>query len=85
MASNHLKTTLDLDSHANISCLGGGALILFNHETPVHVQGYDPTLGTKEYQLVSGAVAYTESRTGQQFHLVVHQAVHIPDLNHHLL
>ena len=85
MASNRLETSLDLDSHADTSCLGRGALILFDHETPVNVQGYDASLGTKEYKIVSGAIAYRHHLTGQQYHIVIHQAVHIVDLNHHLL
>jgi len=85
VASNRLDTTLDLDSHADTSCLGRGTLILHDYQTPVQVQGYDASLGTKQYNIVSGALAYHHPDSGQQYHLVIHQAVHIPDLDHHLL
>ena len=85
VASNRLDTTLDLDSHADTSCLGRGALILHDYQTPVHVQGYDASLGTKEYQIVLGAIAYCHPMTGQQYHIVINQAVLIVDLDHHFL
>jgi hypothetical protein len=85
VASNRLDTTLDLDSHADTSCLGRGTLIIHDYQTPVQVQGYDVSLGTKQYNIVSGALAYRHPDSGQQYHLVIHQAVHIPDLDHHLL
>ena len=65
--------------------LGGGGIILFDHQTPVRVQGYNPSIGTNEYQLILGAVAYIHPRTRQQYHIIVHQAVHITDLDHHLI
>ena len=40
-------TTLELDSHADTSVLGGGALVVYDFNEPFNVQGYDPSLGTK--------------------------------------
>ena len=39
---NDKATTLELDSHADISVLGGGALVVAEFNDPVNVQGYDP-------------------------------------------
>ena len=50
---NELETNLELEFHADISCLGVGALVLTDHEYPVHVQGYDPALGTNTYRKIS--------------------------------
>ncbi len=47
--------------------------------------GYDPALGTKTYKTISGVVAYDNPTTGEVFHLVINQAIHIPHLDHHLL
>ena len=58
---------------------------MLDHEQPVNVQGYDPALGLKRYRTISGALAYIHPHSGKRYHVVVHQAVHIPDLNHHLL
>ena len=53
------ETTLELDSHADTCVLGCDALILHDYMRPVRVQGYDPSLGTVQYNTVSGALAYT--------------------------
>jgi hypothetical protein len=60
-------------------------LILLDFDGPVCVQGYDPTLGTKTFATVSGALAYNDPITGETLHLVINQAIHIPHLDHHLL
>jgi hypothetical protein len=76
---------LELDSHADTCVLGRNALIFLDFDRPVCVQGYDPTLGTKTFATVSGALAYDDPITGKVFHLVVNQAIHISHLDHHLL
>jgi hypothetical protein len=65
--------------------LGCDALILLDYDRPVIVEGYDPSLGTKTYATVSGALAYDDLMTGKVYHLVINQAIHIPHLDHHLL
>jgi hypothetical protein len=47
--------------------------------------GYDKSLGSKTYQIVSGVVAYDDPQTGRMLHLIINQAIHIPHLDHHLL
>ncbi len=69
----------------NLTCvLGRDALILLDYGKPVIVKGYDPSLGTKTYATVSGALAYDDLVTGKVYHLVINQAIHIPHLDHHL-
>ena len=85
IGTNCSEMTLEIDSHADTTCLGGGALKIMDYETPVSVVGYDPALGSKEYSIISGVVGYTQPHTGERYHLVINQAVHIPDLDHHLL
>jgi hypothetical protein len=79
------ETTLELDSHADMCGLGHDALILLDYDRPVIIKGYDPSLGTKTYATVSGALAYDDPFTGEVYHLVINQAIHIPHLDHHLL
>ena len=79
------ETTLELDSHADTSVLGAGALIFLDYDRPVIVEAYDPRLGSAEYRTVSGAVAYDDPHTGRTLLLVINQAIHIPHLDHHLL
>ncbi len=47
--------------------------------------GYDKSLGSKTYQTVSGVVHYDDPQTGRTLHLIIDQAIHIPNLDHHLL
>ena len=59
--------------------------MLTYYESPVHVQGYDSALGTKTYYTISEAFLYNNSYKGQTYHIVIHEAIKIPDLNHYML
>ena len=82
---NGKETQLELDYHADTYILGSGALTFLDYDRPVKVLGYDESLGRQTSQTVSGAVAYDRPDTGQTYHLVIHQAIEIPHLGHHLL
>jgi hypothetical protein len=79
------ENTLELDSHADTCVLGRDALILLDYDKPDIVKGYDPSLITKTYATISGALTYDDPVTGKVYHLVINQAIHIPYLDHHLL
>ena len=64
---------------------GGRVLKIYDYNCPVNVQGYDPLLGAKQYSTISGALAYVNPFTGLKYHLIFHQAIHMSDLDHHLL
>ena len=49
------------------------------------MQGYDAALGVKQYRTISGALAFIHPYTLKHYHVVVHQAIYIPNLPHHLL
>jgi hypothetical protein len=51
----------------------------------VEVVGCDPQQGSQTFKTVSGVLAFDRSRDGQVYHLVFHQAIHMPQLDHHLL
>ena len=63
----------------------GEVIKLYDYNCPVNVQGYDPSLGAKQYSTISGALAYVNPFTGLKYHLIVHQDIYMPDLDHHLL
>ena len=77
--------TLELDSHADTCCVGKNALIINDYDRPVTVYGYDKSLGSQTYRTVSAVLLYRCPMTGRQYFLVLHQAIEIPTLNHHLL
>ena len=76
---------LEVDSHADTCVVGQGALVIHDYHRPVEVGAYDKQLGTRSYRTVSAVLAYDCPRTGNTFMLVIHQAIEIPHLDHHLL
>ena len=82
---NDFETTLELDSLANTCILGRDALSIYDYDRPVEVTGFYPAIGLQCYLTVSGVVKFTHPVSGEQSHLVFHQAIHIPHLLHHLL
>jgi hypothetical protein len=76
-SNNPLETSLELDSHADTTVLGGGALIIQSYNHPVDVVGYDLQQGLQTFEMVSGIVAFDHPRDGQVYHLVFHQAIHM--------
>ena len=85
MVRNDKETMLELYSHDDTSILGGGSLVVADFNEPVDVQGYDPSLGTKTHKTITGAVGYFDPVSGSVYHLVIHQAIYIPGLDHYLL
>ena len=63
----------------------GEVIKLYDYNCPVNVQGYDPSLGAKQYSTISGDLAYVNPFTGLKYHLIVHQAIKMLDLDHHLM
>jgi hypothetical protein len=76
----------DLDSHADQSVVGSNCLVTHDFDRPVSIQGYDPNGSTTEsLHTVSAALAYDSPDTGETLILVLHQAIHLPNLPHNLL
>ena len=75
----------ELDSHAEVTCVGKNVLIISDYDRPVDVTGYDPDGPKKEARTVSAALAYIDPATGKLRILVLHQAIYIPTLEHNLL
>jgi hypothetical protein len=76
----------ELDSHANICCIGQNALIIFKTSKEVHVSLFHPNLaGISNCPIVSAALAYDDPQTGHTHMLVLHQAIYFEHLDHNLL
>jgi hypothetical protein len=84
-SNNPLETCLELDSHADTTVLGAGALIIQSYDQLVEVVRYDPQQGLQTFEMVSGMLAFDHPQDGQENHLVFHQVIHTPQLDHHLL
>ncbi len=51
----------------------------------MEVVGYDSQQGLQTSETVSSILAFDHPQDGQVYHLVFHQAIHMPQLDHHLL
>ena len=49
------------------------------------VSGYDTELVSRDFKTVSAVLDYTHPLTGLIYHIVIHQAIEIPNFDHHLL
>ena len=85
IGANSNGTFLEVDSHANTTCLGGGALKILDFNTPVNVHGYHASLSSRQYRVISGEVAYVHPFSGLRYHLIFQQAIHMPELDHHVM
>ena len=84
LSNNTNETSLELDSHADTCCVGKNALIVYDFNRPVTVYGYDEALGPQTFATVTAVVNYINPENGSTIHLVIHQAIHIPTIDHHL-
>ena len=75
----------ELDSHADMCVLGRNAKITHKYKNKVSVTGYDKTMGERQYNIVSGKIAYDNPMTGQPTIVEVNQAIYIPTMSHNLL
>ena len=51
----------------------------------VDVCGYDPSATSRKLQAVTAALANDRPTTGETVILILHQAIHVPNMDHHLL
>ena len=72
----------ELDSHADTCVVGANVLVTHDYERPVTVTGYDASQGNKRYRTVSAAIAYDDPILGRPVIVHIHQATHIPHLQH---
>ena len=75
----------DLDSHADTTAVSEEtALITHDYNTPVHISGYNKSVGKLVCQTVTAVVAY-DGFDSKTYYLHFHQALLIPDLTNNLL
>ncbi len=84
-SNDPLKKSLELDCHADTTVLWADTLITQSYNQPVEVVGFDPQQGLQTFKTVSGILAFDHLRDRQVYHLVFHQAINMPQLDHHLL
>ena len=76
----------ELDSHADTTCVGPSAHILYKTNKTVQLTGFSPQLGSiQRAPIVAAAYAYDDPITDQTFLLYFHQAILVQSLQHPLL
>jgi hypothetical protein len=74
---------VELDSHADTCCVGNGVLIVNHTKQTVKVIPFLKSFGSvTKVPIVSAAIAYDDPKSGKVFILIVHQALHFPEMNH---
>ena len=79
------KHRSDLDSHANMVCLGKGATIIRRTGLTINVSAFASDVGKlKGVPLVDAVIVYQDG-TGNVYLLVVCNALYVPSMDHHLI
>jgi hypothetical protein len=78
---------IELDSHADQSCVGDNATVLYEWpDSTVEVGPFLDALGcVKSAPIVTAAVVYDDSSTGKSILMIIHQAIFIKGLEHNIL
>jgi hypothetical protein len=77
------ESRTDLDSHANMPVVGGGAHVLLDHNKTCELSPDSPDYEPMEVPLVDAAVRY--ERDGSVYILLIRNALYVPSLDHNLL
>ena len=81
-----LTTSIKLDSHADSAVVTRSAYILEMTGNYVSVSGFTDKLGkTLKVKVVHACVAYDCDKTGKTFILVIHNALHVPEMTEFLI
>jgi hypothetical protein len=77
---------IELDSNADTCCVGEGVMIVNVTDRYVNDSPFIKSLGRiKRVPIVSSAVAHDDPRSGKVFILIIHQALHFPEMKRSLL
>ena len=81
------ESRAELDNHADTCVVGTNtALVIQDFGQPVRVHGYDETVSNVDNcKTVSAVMAYMHPETGEEFMLIIHQAILIPKMTVNLL
>jgi hypothetical protein len=77
---------VELNSHADTCCVGKGVMIVNHTKRTVKVTPFLKSFGSgTKVPIISVAIANDDPKSGEVFILIVHQALHFPEMNHYLL
>ena len=76
---------MELDSHANMPVVGKHAYILSDTGRTADVNAYNPQYEAMVIPIVDAAVQFSCPYTGNDYILVLRNALHVPAMEHHLI
>eukprot|EP00957_Ditylum_brightwellii_P113116 8626987-Ditylum_brightwellii.AAC.1 len=79
------ESRTELDSHANMSVVGKHALILSHTGCVADVNPFTPDYKSMRVPIVHAALKYDCPYTGKASILVVHNALHVPNMENNLV
>ena len=75
----------ELDSHANMPCVGRNANIISRTGEFVPVNPFSPEIDAVNLEIVHAAVKYECPYTGKPYFLVIRNALHVKSMEHNLI
>ena len=83
--SSNYFSRLELDTHANMPVVGRDSYVLSQTGKFAEVNAYDPQQGTRSIPIVDAALQYDCPYSGKSYILVLHNALHVATMPHHLI
>ncbi len=75
----------ELDSHANMPVVGKNAFIISDTGRVADVKAYTPDYDSMELHIVDAAVKYESPYDGNEYILVIRNALHVPSMQNNLI
>jgi len=79
------ESRTDLDSHANMPCMGKNALIITDTGKVIPVNAFTPDYEAMDVKIVDVALKYECPFTGMVYILLVKNALSVPSMQHNLI
>ena len=80
-----VESRMELDSHANMPVVGKHAYILSDTGCTADVKSYNPQYEAMVIPIVDAAIQYDCPYTGENYILVIRNALHVPSMDNHLI
>ena len=71
------KAKVKLDSHTDKCVVGNNYFVTHEHNRSVHIYNYDPNHKHISAKTVNATVGYQDTLSGQQYILMINQAIQI--------
>ena len=84
-STNNRMSRTELDSHANMPCMGRDALVVSDTGRVMEVNPLTPDYDAMKVKLVGAVLKYDYPHEGKSYTLLVRNALHVPSIDHNLI